>query len=195
MNNILDILDSLEKLYEDVEDEFSKIGKNYDFNCSGCVTNCCTTLFYHYTFVEEYMLQFGLSKIKSDIQSSIIENSKRYIFKKDNFSGKGKFKMMCPANKDGLCMIYRYRPMICRIHGVPSKLTFPNGRVDFYKGCEVMASKFFEFPFFLDRTRFFQNLSLIEQKFRKEFGKPLGYKFKKTIAQMILSKDLDSSDV
>ncbi|AWB10512.1 MAG TPA: hypothetical protein ENO30_02265 [Thermodesulfobium narugense] len=184
------IIDSLEKLYKEVENEFKRIGQYYDFSCFGCTTNCCNTLFYHFTIVEELMLQYGLSKLDGNTRLMIVENSKRYLLSKENHNERGRFKMMCPANKDGLCMVYQYRPMICRIHGVPSKLVFPNGRVDFYKGCEVIASKFLEFPYVLDRTNFFKNLSKIELDFRKKTNKPISYKFKKTIAEMILSKDL-----
>ncbi|WP_448589857.1 YkgJ family cysteine cluster protein [Thermodesulfobium sp.] len=187
-----DILNSIEKLYKEVEDEFEKIGRYYDFSCFGCTSNCCTTLFYHYTFVEEFILQYGLSKLENDKKLLILENSRKYLLSKESYNGKEKFKMMCPANKDGLCMIYEYRPMICRIHGIPSKLVFPNGRIDFYKGCEVLASKFLEFPYVLDRTPFFKNLSLLEIDFRKRINKPIKIKFKKTIAEMILSKELES---
>ncbi|MBF0573595.1 MAG: hypothetical protein HQK69_07535 [Desulfamplus sp.] len=32
---------------------------------------------------------------------------------------------MCPLNQDGKCILYKYRPMICRLHGIPHELVKP----------------------------------------------------------------------
>jgi cell division protein YceG involved in septum cleavage len=37
-------------------------------------------------------------------------------------------QLMCPLNEEGRCSLYLHRLMICRMHGVPSSLTFPNGQ-------------------------------------------------------------------
>ncbi|MEZ4577213.1 MAG: hypothetical protein R2861_04100 [Desulfobacterales bacterium] len=34
-------------------------------------------------------------------------------------------RVMCPLNAGGRCILYSYRPMICRLHGIPHELQHP----------------------------------------------------------------------
>ena len=74
---------------------------------------------------------------------------------------------MCPANVDGLCMIYRHRLMICRLHGVRHRLSGPSGVRDF-PGCwrfeEGAASQDGPAPV-LDRTPLYRRLAALEMEF------------------------------
>ena len=62
--------------------------------------------------------------------------------------------VMCPLNDDGLCSLYKHRMMICRLHGVPSSMTRPDGQKMEFPGCfrcqEIVADQDVDH---LDRTR------------------------------------------
>jgi hypothetical protein len=76
--------------------------------------------------------------------------------------------------------------MICRLHGVPHELRYPDGRVSYGVGCPVFSTHFDDkdyIPF--DRTTFYRQLSSVEQEFRQSSG--MTGKIKMTIAQMIVA--------
>jgi hypothetical protein len=75
--------------------------------------------------------------------------------------------MMCPLNDNGLCQLYEYRLMICRMHGVPNSFIRPDGEKMSFPGCprcQELCSDFEEVPV-LERTRFYQELASLEIAF------------------------------
>jgi hypothetical protein len=93
-------------------------------------------------------------------------------------------RRMCPLNREGRCGLHSHRLMICRLHGVPHELCFPDGTVSRGQGCPVFTGRFPDRDYIaFDRTPFYRKMSALEQEFRKATG--LDRKFKMTIAQMI----------
>ena len=84
-------------------------------------------------------------------------------------------------------MLYEHRLMICRMHGVPSSMTFPNGQKKNFPGCfrcqEIVQGRK-ALPT-VERTSLLRDLVLLEQEL---MGSNQGMlpKVKKTIADMIL---------
>lgn len=96
-------------------------------------------------------------------------------------------KLMCPLNHRGRCTLYPYRPMICRLHGLPHELHPPSRQVIKGPGCD--AGQFGTRPYIpFDRTRFYTEMVALEQQFKTHqhlTGRP-----KQTIAQMLLNPEI-----
>jgi hypothetical protein len=78
--------------------------------------------------------------------------------------------------------------MICRMHGVPASLTFPNGNVQKFPGCfrcqEIVGDR--QAVPSVERASLFRELVALEQELLGEKQGQLP-KLKKTIAEMILA--------
>jgi hypothetical protein len=83
--------------------------------------------------------------------------------------------------------LYQHRLMICRMHGVPSSLTFPNGKVQRFPGCfrcqEIVGER--QAVPTVERAPLFRGLAALEQELLGPLQGELP-KVKKTIADMIL---------
>ncbi len=105
----------------------------------------------------------------------------------ENADKKGEsVRLMCPVNVDGLCLIYAYRPMICRLHGIPHELTSPGQRVLKASGCGTFirtchVKKCYKF----DRTPFYLEMASLEKELKQSVGRM--EKIKMTVAEIITS--------
>jgi hypothetical protein len=95
-------------------------------------------------------------------------------------------RLMCPLNFDELCILYSYRPMICRLHGIPHELQKPGQNPVCGPGCETFDHRCGHKGYFkFDRTPFYRQLAMLEQEVKQALG--VTEKFKITIAEMIIS--------
>ena len=94
--------------------------------------------------------------------------------------------LFCPLCQEGRCLLYAYRPMICRLHGIPHELHRPDRAVIYGPGCAVFSTvaKGKRYIVF-DRTEFYRELSGLEQEARAALR--LTPKIKMTISQMVVS--------
>jgi hypothetical protein len=159
------------ELYRDMEAAYDQTAGALGFSCSGCPDNCCDSYFLHHTYTER-----------------LSEKAAGYVVASEAALARGERPViMCPLNLDGLCALYPYRLMICRLHGVPSSMTRPDGRKLNFPGCfrcQEEVKKDDSVPF-LDRTGFFKRLVDLELKLlaKRRAAAP---KVKLTIAQMIV---------
>ena len=175
----------LAALYADMDAAYDKVAKTYDFHCQGCKDNCCTSLFFHHTHVEKAYLAYGFSTLADSDQRIIRQRADDYI--KETFESQGNLeskKILCPLNQDEKCMIYAFRPMICRLHGLPYELHRPGAFPMKGPGCH--AGNFHPYTPF-DRTPFYQRMAQVEMEFRTRFNKT--GKIKETIAQILENTD------
>lgn len=175
-------------LYLDMEEAYDRTAKALDFSCGGCPDNCCDSFFLHHTYTEWAYLWLGLETLDHSRLQTITEKASRYVVESEDALARGERPIiMCPLNVDGLCTLYPYRMMICRLHGVPATFTRPDGHKMEFPGCfrcqEHTSSKS-SIPF-LDRTPFFQRLVNLEIGLlgSRRMTAP---KVKLTIAQMIV---------
>lgn len=189
---------SLIELYKKMDATFDKVAAHYQFQCNGCEDNCCRSLFFHHTFVEKAFLQYGFSRMDTKVQKKIRKNTAAYVNKtfSDNLPQKGvppkSLKLMCPLNQDGRCALYFFRPMICRLHGLPHELTRPADACTVRgPGCDAggFDDKTY-IPF--DRTPFYVQMAAIEQTFRKNTGHT--GKIRETIAHMLSDTKVNRHD-
>lgn len=175
-------------LYKDMDRIWNRIAGQYGFICNGCTDNCCESLFFHHTHVEkDYLLQ-GVSALPAEKHPTIIEKARRCTDRLLLFNSPGQpYKMMCPLNENSRCLIYEYRPMICRLHGLPHELAGSGGRKIRHPGCRAGESCFTAFTYIpFDRTPIYRQMAELEKKYVKAV-RPETPRIRLTIAQMLES--------
>ncbi len=176
----------LKLIYSAMDDTYKKVTDSYGFNCRGCNDNCCMTRFYHHTYLEYFFLIEGFNSLGGNVKKAAAEKAADIIGKVMDRDNKGEpVRLMCPLNFKGLCILYDYRPMICRLHGIPHELRRPGQEPILGPGCGEFSDQCGKMAYIrFDRTPFYMDMSKTEQNLRKELG--LTEKFKKTVAQMLV---------
>jgi hypothetical protein len=179
---------ALATLYAAMDRAWHQVARQYGFLCKGCKDNCCRSLFFHHTFVEKAYLIFGFHQLPSQTRHQVMDTAKAYCDQTfADPASKTSLKLLCPLNQEGQCILYPFRPMICRLHGLPHELAHPRlGRIK-APGCH--AGDFDAHPYIpFDRTRFYREMARVETAFRKDKTTCQG-KLKETVAQMLLTGD------
>jgi hypothetical protein len=92
---------------------------------------------------------------------------------------------MCPLNDEQRCILYAYRPMICRLHGIPHQLRRPDGQRQVGPGCGDFDRQCANSdPKLLDRTPLYIDLAALEKQLRRQLR--FEGRIKMTIAQMMI---------
>ncbi len=175
-------------LYDRMEKAYDLVAQQLDFTCNGCPDNCCDSYFQHHTYVEWAYLWLGLMELAPERRAAMESRAAAYAAACDKALARGERpQLMCPLNEKGRCGLYLHRLMICRMHGVPSSLTFPNGKMQKFPGCfrcqEIVGDR--QAVPTVERASLFRELAALEQTL---LGEQQGQqpKVKKTIAEMIL---------
>lgn len=176
-------------LYRRMEAVYEQVARQLDFSCSGCPDNCCDSYFLHHTRLEWAYLWQGLRLLPAAQLAAIGQRAEEYQERAGEELAAGRRPaLLCPLNEDGLCGVYRHRLMICRLHGVPASLTFPDGRSQSFPGCfrcqELTAGR----PAvpIMERASLLRELALLEQGYNPGGSAP-GRRIKMTIAEMIIA--------
>lgn len=176
---------SLIRLYKRMDAAYDRVADRYNFQCTGCTDNCCTSLFFHHTFIEKAFLVQGFLQMDPIRKQEVRSRAADYVSQTfaDGHEGRS-LKLMCPLNLQGRCTLYSFRPMICRLHGLPHELHPPGRQTIKGPGCD--AGQFDANPYIpFDRTPFYMDLAAREQQFKNQHnltGRP-----RLTIAQMLLN--------
>lgn len=175
---------NISHIYAVMDKAWDKTAALYGFLCEGCEDNCCTSLFFHHTFIEKAYLVHGFDQLAPDIKKKALSRAKSYYQKTFPEGGAPtSLKLICPLNQDGRCMVYQYRPMICRLHGIPHELHRPGA--DVFKGPGCSAGPFDKHQYIpFDRTPFYKRMARAEMDFREKTNR--SGKIKETVAQMLL---------
>lgn len=162
----------LGELYRCMEEAYDRVAGQLQHSCDGCPDNCCDSYFSHHTYIEWAYLWLGIAEMDSDRQREVIARAvvceRRYG---DALCGGQRPRIMCPLNRDGSCLLYGHRLMVCRTHGVPATMTRPDGKVVNFPGCfrcqervERCAAVGLPIPV-MERTALLQRLVALEQRF------------------------------
>ena len=182
-----DFMGRLKQIYVAMDQAYDRAASHYDFTCDRCRDNCCRTRFYHHTVIEYTYIIEGLKTLTTQKQDEVKSRAMIAVDKLARSDDKGEpVRLMCPLNFDERCILYPYRPMICRLHGIPHELKKPGQKTIYGPGCETFdrrcgRSGYFEF----DRTPFYLELAKLEQEAKQALG--IAGKFKMTIAEMIVT--------
>lgn len=183
------LFSALEKLYKEMDNSYSNLAKKIGLSCDGCENNCCVSYFQHHTHIEWAYLYKGLETLSEDKKQEVLARAKKYIeeTKKSLVFGLPP-NIMCPLNEEGKCILYDYRLMLCRLHGIPNVLKMPNGTIHRFSGCFKAVELIKEMPvdlFTMDRTPFYIELANLEKRYKKLLKEPLP-KVDHTLAQMLI---------
>jgi Fe-S-cluster containining protein len=185
----LPFLDQLKTLFREMDRTYDNVADQYGFHCTGCVDNCCYTRFYHHTLLELLYLKEGLAELDSGQRDAVQQRAVDVCEKMVAADRKGeRTRILCPLNRAGLCIAYAYRPMICRLHGLPHELHRPDGQLLKNPGCDAFLEQCqsrgkTEYISF-DRTPFYRRMAMLENELRTALG--TAEKIKLTIAEMIV---------
>ncbi len=184
-------MERLEDLYARMDVEYGQISRLYGLDCEGCDDNCCSQRFHHHTFAEYLYLLEGLKAAEPELRETILRRARVVVESYAHELQAGEiFKLMCPVNFNGLCALYKWRPMICRLHGLPHYFIMPDGSRKAGSGCHRISAAEKTTPHHgMDRTPFYTGLAGIEKDVREH----LGYRerFRKTTAQMLMDMSLE----
>jgi len=158
----------LSRLYSEMEAAYDRTAKKIGLTCTGCPDNCCTSYFQHHTYIEWAYLWKGMTSCPDEKRHEILTRAEAYVKEGQVLLAQGlKPRIMCPLNDNGLCQLYEFRLMICRMHGVPNSLVMPDGQRMAFPGCsrcQGLYSDLNQVPL-LDRTGFYRDLASLEMAF------------------------------
>lgn len=161
------ILRKLEGLYLRMGREYEAVAGPLGLTCRGCRV-CCESFFRHHTWLEWAHLRMGLDRLEQGKRREFEGRAAAYLRLADGALGRGEMpRLLCPLNENGLCGLYEFRPMICRLHGVPTSTVRPDGRVQAFPGCDRaqdLAAGREGLPV-LNRTELYRVLAALEQDF------------------------------
>ena len=179
----------LADLYERMAEAYDQVAGELSFTCADCPDNCCDSFFLHHTLIEWAYLWQGLQKLEADRLEEIRERARKYLAACTGSLAAGERpQVMCPLNDNGRCSLYLHRLMICRMHGVPSSFSLPDGRKQEFPGCfrcqELTENR--ESTPEVDRTGLYRELAELERELLSSLKKPRS-RIKMTIAEMIVN--------
>ncbi len=180
----------LEAIYAALQSEYERLATALQFTCEGCPDNCCDSYFLHHTYIEWAYFWQGIETLAENERAQLIQRARIYQKEAAMAQARGERpQLMCPVNVDGLCLLYRHRLLVCRTHGVPAMLRWPDGRRAHFPGCfrcQDIVQQRADLPIRpVDRSQMLQRLACLENAFL-ENQRPLYPKLRHTIAEMIL---------
>ncbi len=162
------LFEKLSRLYSEMEEAYNRTAGKIGLSCRGCPDNCCTSYFQHHTYIEWAYLWKGIRSCSDEKQREFLDRSAEYVRESQVLLAQGhRPRIMCPLNDNGLCRLYEYRLMICRMHGVPNSFVRPDGKKMSFPGCfrcQELCCHVEEVPV-LDRTGFYRYLASLEMAF------------------------------
>ncbi len=185
--HVPDWFDRIAAVYAQMDTAYDTAAAHDGFVCTGCEDNCCQTRFRHHTLIEYAYLRHGFEGLDAGLRRRVAERAVVYREAlQEAESRQAPFRHWCPLNRRGRCILYGFRPMICRLHGLPHILHHPARGLIRGTGCHVYeqahrpaAAR----P--LDRSGIYQRLARLEQVVRQatRFQAPV----RMTVADMILA--------
>jgi Fe-S-cluster containining protein len=158
----------LSRLYSEMEETYNRAAAKIGLSCQGCPDNCCTSHFQHHTYIEWAYLWKGIGSRPDEEKREFMNRAAEYVRQSRALLAQGlRPSIMCPLNNNGLCQLYEYRLMVCRMHGVPNSFVRPDGRRVSFPGCfrcQELYSRLKEVPV-VDRTNFYRDLASLEMAF------------------------------
>jgi Fe-S-cluster containining protein len=184
----------LQALYAQMDRAYQAAARRYGFDCQGCAESCCRTRFDHHTLLEYFYLREGLARLAPEVRAAVRGRAVEVRRETAALERQGRpVRLMCPLNQDGRCGLYAFRPMICRLHGIPHELRLPGRPVSYGSGCDLFSQRHARqayVPF--DRSPLYARMASLEQEIRGALG--FGARLKMTIAEMLTDETGSAGD-
>ena len=179
------LIEKLADLFVVMDQRYQAAAEQYGFVCTGCEESCCYTRFFHHTVVEYGFLCKGFTALDPDRQNALRQRADQYIQTLQRLDAEpANQRPMCPLNENSRCILYAYRPMICRLHGLPHEIRKPGSGATSGPGCHVFEAQFGAHDYIaFDRTPLYRQMAVLEMELRQALN--LKSKIKMTIAEMI----------
>ncbi len=185
--HVPDWFDRLAAVYAQMDAAYDAVAARCRFACTGCEDNCCRTRFRHHTLVEYAYLRRGFEDLEAGLRRRAAEKALVYREALQEAESRGvPFRHWCPLNRGGRCSLYAFRPMICRLHGLPHILHHPARGVIQGAGCHVFEQAHRQAAALpLDRSGIYNRLAGLERIVRQasRFHAPV----RMTVADMVLA--------
>ena len=181
-----DCFDRVAAVYEQMDAAYAAAAGQSGFVCNGCEDNCCLTRFRHHTLAEYAYLRKGFESLEATLRHRAAARAQAYREALLEAESTGAtFRHWCPLNEEGRCNLYAFRPMICRLHGLPHILRHPVRGLIQGPGCHIFeAQRSSSTTRPLDRSGIYKSLAGLERTARQATGFRLPVNM--TIADMIL---------
>ena len=182
----LPFLEKLRRIFQDMDQAYQKAAVGYGFQCQGCEDNCCLTRFHHHTLLEFLYIYEGFQTLATGEKERVVKSAfnVRQVYVEADKTGDSS-RIMCPLNTNNRCLLYDYRPMICRAHGIAHKLHHPIKGVVNGPGCHMFTEvKLGKDDFRFNRTPFYTTMAQLEKQLRESMN--IAGKIRLTVADMVL---------
>jgi len=131
-----ELIPRLRELYLEIDATYASTGEQVGFSCEGCDgVKCCTVDVSLHTFVEMLFLRQGFNSLDTGRQLEVLGRCRAMIKAREDDPLGVYRNAVCALNFDGLCSLYEYRPMICRLAGIPHFIARPDGKIIESGGC------------------------------------------------------------
>lgn len=192
-----ELIPRLSELYRKIDSTYGAVVGEAGFSCGGCDgVKCCTVDLSLHTLIEMLYLRRGFKTLEPLRQSDILRKCREMVnSKQDDPWGDAYRSAVCALNSGGLCSLYEYRPMICRLAGVPHFFARPDGTTTHSGGCSRYETevRLTHPELRIDRTTFYREMAVIEM----DVVRSLGNRTKsRTVAETLVEENLEvlSSD-
>lgn len=169
-----ELVHRLADLYALMDRAYTAAADKVGFACQGCDgAACCTVDVPVYTFTEMHYLRRGFSSLDEGRRRIVLDRCRIMLeAKSTNPTGDAYRGAVCALSFDGLCGLYAYRPMICRLAGIPHFFVRPDGSTRESGGCHRYEREILPFhpATRIDRTQFYRVMGEIEIDAVKALG-------------------------
>lgn len=169
-----ELIPRLAELYRNIDSTYEAVVGEVGFSCGGCDgVKCCTVDLSLHTLIEMLYLRRGLNALGTSRKQNILQRCRQIVHdKRDDPWGSAYRSAVCALNFEGLCSLYEYRPMICRLAGVPHIIARPDGTTVESGGCVRYENDIL--PGHpgprIDRTQFYRDMASIEMEIVRSRG-------------------------
>jgi len=186
------LIPRLKELYRDIDASYVAAASSVAFTCAECDgMKCCTVDVTLHTFAEMLYLRRGFDTLDTSGQLAVLGRCRSIIkAKEDDPFGEVYRNSVCALNFDGLCSLYQFRPMICRLAGIPHFIVRPDTTVIESGGCLRYESEILPtLPNVkIDRSGFYRSMAEIELEVVHALGRRTE---SRTIAETLGGEDLE----
>jgi len=189
-----ELIPRLTELYRLIDSAYHEVAEEIGFSCEGCDgVICCTVDLTLHTFVEMLYLRRGFNTLDTSRQLEILGRCLSMIKSKEDDPCSDAYRnAVCVLNFEGLCSLYDYRPMICRLAGIRHFIDRPDGTTMESCGCSRYEREMVRLhpDLRIDRTAFYRSMAEIEIEVVRILGKRT---MPRTVAETLGLEDPDLS--